>query len=396
MLRRVWVSAVALLVGCGESNDYKVDDAAATAKIQEFYLRDPMTYWSQYGVPALVRSAGSVSEAGLDELAPFASLEPRFEADRFMMLVQDGALPADVVSDAMAIAGPAPSPWVVHLAMYVVLVDRLDLARLEGGYASTGATEALSILDQVFRAGFSEGSLAAIAPGGIKMNAREIAPPRTVCSPGADAFSDDAAASTAAADAGADDNNTTYTFPWREIMSGSMWKTSYNGACATVAVGACASKLGIAGFEPRVSCATWNDVSDEVRDTSSKSGGTIGGVTRFFENRGYCGKWARDGLGESACEEAAAALGRGCNVDLVYRDSGGGAGHIENVDLVTVDATNSSACIVHTLSWGMSAMVNVESGRFKGKSDAGRYGAGSYLGKAGPAQFLYFCPCEDR
>jgi hypothetical protein len=240
-------------------------------------------------------------------------------------------------------------------------------------------------LEALVDAGFDPEALLALAP--LLKDALRDELPDALCLAGSDPLSTPAGAGGGALEV-----------RWREIEDASVWASEHNAACAAVAVGTCASELGLAGFGPAATCEQWDSLSEALGASPGGSGGSASDIGAFFGGRGYCQHVAYDGPLESACEEAAAALGRGCNVFLVY--TGAGGRHMEHVDGVAVDATPDTRCTARTLSWGRSSTTTYEGrgaftigGKFSGKADGARYGAESYLAGEGEGLFVYYCPC---
>ena len=136
-------------------------------------------------------------------------------------------------------------------------------------------------------------------------------------------------------------------------------------------------------------CAAWNSLGQQLSATPGTPGAPAGSWSSWYQARGYGCTIAKDGPLESAREEARKAHNRGCDVLLHYIPDGGGQSHIEMVAGFPPDTLGES---VSTLSWGTVANVTVIFGRFFSKTDAGRYGANSFLSRSGSAVFYYYCP----
>jgi hypothetical protein len=375
-------------------------DSQGRAASAAFYAADPSGYWARDGLPPLIRLAHRRGPGGIETLAPLAQA---FDSERFIVAVERRSLrPQELNDEAGALLGTA-QPWEVWLRLTEETVARLDTARAEYAWSTPPQAEALTVsLRSLFDAGFLVEQLTALAPRPTKEHEAGLSGlPEQICFAGADRFSDAVAGRP---DTGSDDDDTDKTVAWRDIQQpAELWNTTYNAACMALATGSCAAKLGLEGFGPEVGGKQWNDLSRELGAEPGDSGAPPSGLPRFFQERGYCFHVAWDGPLESACEEADAALVRGCDVLHMYYGPSG-AGHVETVDDVTPDSSDDTRCTVETLSWGRSETVTYQGSRpstrggtFSGKSDGHRYapeGKESYLQGSGRALFVYFCRCE--
>ncbi len=181
---------------------------------------------------------------------------------------------------------------------------------------------------------------------------------------------------------------------WTDI-TGSPFETTHNGACGSVASGACAHKLGL--LKEDVNSAEWDDLSKGIGAPADGMGAQVTGnpsIKSWFDGKGYGMTTARDKDGESASQEAKKALEKGCDVMLWYKNANG-SGHIEVVTAISIDANDSKKGTATTLSWGQSATTTFKSGKFSGKSDGSRYRpadqAKGWLEGEGDAELIYFC-----
>jgi len=185
---------------------------------------------------------------------------------------------------------------------------------------------------------------------------------------------------------------------WTNITSSSTFgDTTYNGACASLAVGASLAKMGVIG--DATSAYFWNELSRLLGATPGTLGAYATDISAFYETVGYGTSQAYDGPIESAVEEAKKALDRGCDVQIYYYSADGKRAHTEFVTGITVNPADSSKATISTLSWGSGATVtytgSADGGAYTGKSDGALYRkpteTASYLEQTGTAVLHYYC-----
>ena len=363
-----------------EPNIQEYDYDADRADIANFYESNINAYWARYGFPPL----GFLSElrASLGDTNPnavFADVFTAFDQQRFFLSLESGQLPPEVMEAFFN--NPSSNPAQTVLASILQYLEQLKNAEANGDVAMT--EQVYFSLEMLTAGAFSpEGllELTILDNGGIPTAFLNI----DIC------FSHSHGLDGEVMEPPADGGDDGLKVKWDSI-TGIHWKTDYNGACGTVATGACAHKLGL--IDDDVDCKEWNDISKDIGAKKGGLGATIDGISSYFKGKGYGRTTARDTDKQSAAQEAKSALARGCDVMIWYKN-GDKAGHIEVVTEVTVDATNPKKGTMKTLSWGQSATTTFESNKFSGKSDGNRYGSGgkkSWLEEKGDAEIIYFC-----
>ena len=386
-MRRTALALVALLVSaCSDapaSGDGGSDGGASEdARIAARYAADPIAYWADDGLPSVIRGAGALEELG--DPTPFSELEDLFSAfqeDAFLTAVEEGSMPPFLRERYELVRAGAPElPAVEALQRALAItVQRVDDQR-RWDPADPVLAEERAELATLLGLAFGAGRRGELTPTREKPVEREAAPgdrvecqepepaPRPQDPPPA---------------------------RWTQVATSATWPGIPNGKCATLAAGMCLGRLG--EDDGTVSCEKWETISRGLQALPT-GGATRGDQETFFEEKGYCYKRAGDcpralrALGcDSACEEARAAIRRGCDVFLHYWD--GERGHVEYVHRVRVDPAPGSpyACTVQTQDFAGIEDVRVEDGGYSAKSNADHH---AELGATGEAEFSIVCRCD--
>lgn len=368
-----------------DPTDYEADRAAGA----NGYLQDPVSYWARDGIPGLSRLAGLLESLGETQPnRPFDSFLLSLDEGILLSELETGNLPPDfsiIFNEQLTFQAPREA----LISTFRTLVQEVDFLVFNDGDPAQVEGIFQGLHDTIAIGGFDMSALDFLAPSPTK---ELISDPPTLPDwfglHGSDEFLSLTVTDPPAPKA--DDTDTTKSKKWEEI-SGLCWDTTYNGACGTHAVGPMGKKLGL--LKCTVNCKEWNDLSQAIGAVAGTLGAKKGKISEWFQGKGYACSKAWDGLRESACEEAKAALDRGCALSICYFKDG--KGHIEMVTGISVDAADSEKCTVTTLSWGQAATVTYDSGTYSGKSDGPRYRsateAKSYLEGSGTAQLNYYC-----
>lgn len=360
--------------------DYDGDRGA----IETFYRQNLYLYWANYGFPALSNLSRMLSELGeINDHSPFDGAAGAFSAEMFFQALDSGQLPPPVVQEYFAM--PASNPWFAVLKSIRSYGLQIYNAASEGNPAA--AQLARDELEKLTFLCFDPEMLHAMSVIGDK--GFDAPPPamvniRLCC--------DKNHISNMVQEPPAGGVNP--RIKWTDI-TGSPFETTHNGACGSVASGACAHKLGL--LKEDVNSAEWDDLSKGIGAPAGGMGAQVTGnpsIKSWFDGKGYGMTTARDKDGESASQEAKKALEKGCDVMLWYKNANG-SGHIEVVTAISIDANDSKKGTATTLSWGQSATTTFKSGKFSGKSDGSRYRpadqAKGWLEGEGDAELIYFC-----
>ena len=357
-----------------------------------FYAADVQSYWVHYGIPPLSRLSNLLQDGGTDPTNAFEGLMQGFDEPTFNAALSGGLLPLEFSNHVAAFEFAGQPPGVALINTFRDFVDELDTVLDQQGTNAPRVLQIYQLFADVFPQAFQTNGLAPLAPQATKQFSDPVETNiNWVDIHFSDSFTTGYVASLPPFVTKPDDTNTTSRIPWSKITNSTIWNTTYNGACAAVANGASMAKLNPGQFPAGATCQFWNDFSCLIGtgNTPLHVGAYPADVAMFYDSLGYSCIGARKGLFESAVEEAKAALDRGCDVTLFYEDDAGTMGHVEMVEAITVDPNNSGHATVHTLSWGSHPSVDVNAGRFSGKTDGARYGG--FLADKGKAFFRYYC-----
>jgi len=376
--------------------DYNRDRPA----VASFYWQDPVNYWSAYGVPALARLANMQKDLGSTNMDAFNGFLNAFDSAKFTNALQTHQLPEQFEFFARSYLTNSPNLTNAYVNSFVSLVaenDKLtncpDLFR-----TNCLATNQLTfVFAKVLTNTAHVNTLTNWAPQTNKVFFNPSQQTNTPSINWVDTHGSDAFAVTQITTAHPGDNDSSFTVKWADITSPSIWNTSLNGACASVAVGASLAKLGVGPAE--TTCRFWNELAGLMGTTTNIVGAYDDGIAGLYKTLGYGCNGAYDGPFESAAEEAKKALARGCDVQIDYTSADGTRGHTELVHSITLDPTDSSKATISTLSWGQNATVrysgSVAGGTYSGKSDGNRYRKAtettSWLEVNGSATLRYYC-----
>ncbi len=363
------------------------DYESGRPNVARHYLDDVLSYWAKSGFPALARLSRINESIGEDPFMNFTMVLSAFDEQAFLESLESKQLPAELTDVYNRYAAEMP---VREALIYTIrdLTSEMDQYRFRAkDPAREEAVQALFL--ELLSNAFNRETLISFSPKEDKEYKNEIPPILDQqCASGMDYFASLVETPEPPAE---DDNDTSNPIPWGEVKTVN-WKTTHNGACAALAVGACAAKLGL--VPDSVTCELWNDLSEDICATA-EGGAYSSKIAKYFDENGYECSTAWDGWFESACEEAKAALDRGCDVNIVYVSADGTKAHREMVTGINVSDANDENCSVSTLSWGQGATVNYKGGKYSGKSDGRRYRQmgepKSYLEGSGTARLIYYC-----
>ncbi|MEM7105176.1 MAG: hypothetical protein AAF502_18710 [Bacteroidota bacterium] len=365
------------------------DYLADRGSIYDFYKSNPQAYFGQFGVPPLARLGRLNESLGGNPFSAFKMMQAFYNDEAFIQAVEQGFIHPEFAQ--VYIENLNSNPFAAIVLAFLTYTDQMDVYLNEGLTEDPNVLLIYQIFTEVVTYAFDPAMFDALAPIPEKEYVTPL-PENGIdalgfC--GMDSFTEVLCQNPVNNE---DDNDTSTDIDWDDVSS-IPWKTTYNGACATLATGACAAKLGI--LDDDVNCSEWNDLSEDIGATPGKIGAPISGINDYFEGEGYGVSEAWDGWSESAVEEAEAALGRGCDVMLYYESADGTAAHIEVVTDIDVDGSDDTKGTITTLSWGRSATTTYDSGSYSDKSDGNRYRqAGenkSYLEGTGKAKLIYYC-----
>lgn len=379
-----------------DDTDYNRDRLA----VAQFYERDPIQYWATYGIPALARLSLLQADPQADPINPFRGFLQGFLTNRLIALLDSGDLPevfATNVNKQLAAGAPITNAVVKTITDLVREHDAtncLDLFR-----TNCLQTNALSpVFKKVLTNSWSSNSWTGVAPGTNKLvfstnQFTNTLGPKWIDTHGTHGFT----TNSRPVRPPVRDTNTVTKVKWTNITSSTFTDTTYDGACASLAVGASLAKMGVIGDDS--SAYFWNELSRLLGAQPGTLGAYSTDIAAFYETVGYGASAAYDGPIESAVEEAKKALDRGCDVQICYYNSDRTKGHTEFVTGITIDPANSSRATISTLSWGSGATVtytgSASGGTFSGKSDGSLYRKStetvSYLEQTGTARLHYFC-----
>lgn len=380
-----------------DPTDYNRDRAS----VAQFYHRDPVDYWATHGVPALARLAIFRQQVGTDPFQPFQGFMQGFNEGRFFAALENNQLPAPFAALATNELASGSSATNAYLNSFIKLVQQSDASTNCPSLFRTNCVVTNSfvpVFTQVMTNTISTNGWTTWAPQTNKVfinpaQQTNHATINWVDVHGSDAFTTNRRPATAPND----DTNTTFTTQWENISTPTLWNTTYDGACASVAVGASLAKLGVG--PTNTTCRFWNELSRLLGSTPGVLGAYQTNIAALYGSLGYGCNAAYDGPFESAVEEAKKALERGCDVAITYISPDRTRAHTEMVLGITVSAADSTKGTISTLSWGQNATVNysgsVTGGSYSGKSDGQRYRKStettSYLEGTGTSIIHYYC-----
>lgn len=385
------------ITGCEKNEDivppetYPIDQTdylADRGDIFSFYNADPIHYFGHHGIPALCRLSNLKKTIGGNYLNAFDGLKPYFYIEGLYGSFELSLINPEFVNHLLELNSSPDFNELVQTLIF--FTDKLDATNPDDPFVQ----EIYNSFTIIVEFAFNPAMFADLAINPQKEYITPL-PENTIdaigyC--GMDYFTELICQTKINNE---DDNNTSDNVDWDNI-TGVPFKTTHNGACATLATGACAEKLGI--LDSDVNGKEWEDLSEEIGATPGEVGAPISGINKYFEENGYGVSSAYDGLFESAVDEAKDALDRGCDVMIQYVSADGKSSHIEVVTGISVDSDDDEKGTISTLSWGQSATVTYDSGEYSGKSDGSRYKQSgedkSYLQGTGTAKLIYYCP-ED-
>jgi hypothetical protein len=369
--------------------------------VASFYHQDPVVYWAQFGVPALSRLAQMRSDLKLEASSTFDGFMRAFQPDRFLAALETTRLEPRFAQEATNFLATA-DPTNAYIKTFMKLV-RLDDASTNCGNSLTLHTNCYSTNTSIFVNAITNSmDITRWTNSAPSTNKIFFHPVQYTNSPpinwidvhGSDAFT---GTNTILITPRNDDNNTNFVTKWTDITASSIWKTTHDGACATVAVGASLAKLGAAPNE--ITCQFWESLSKQLGATPGTVGAFQTDIAALYKDFGYGCTEAYDGPNESAAQEAKKALDRGCDVQISYVSADKRKAHTEMVLDIAIDSADSSNATISTLSWGGNATVtykgSIFGGSYSGKSDGQSYRASgetqSYLEGTGTATLRYYC-----
>lgn len=363
------------------------DDGTGRSEVAQFYERSPQHYWVHFGIPPLARLSDINEAAGRNPQDSFAGLNRGFDARRFHTAFQGGLLAAEFTKRLTFFLESGQGTNEAVNSSFRFFVTELDSVYEAQGTNAPRIEQIFGMFNGVFSNSYNVANLAVIAP----LPEKQGQFPATtnlgwVDLHGSDAFT----LQVPPLPPNLADTDTSSRIRWKDIRDAN-WNTTYNGACAAVATGASLAKLAPEKFPASTTCQFWNEFSRGIGNQAGSVGATANGMANYYATLGYQCVTAKDGVLETAVEEADKAWKRGCDVTLHYLSADGKEAHIEMVELIVLDPNNSQRATVHTLSWGQHESVTYDNGTWSGKSDGNRYGSENYLQDSGKATFYYYC-----
>jgi hypothetical protein len=375
--------------------DYNRDRPTVAA----FYNRDPVAYWASFGIPALARLAVIRQNLGINPWEPFEGFLQGFDANRFLAAIDKNELPPQlgtVVTNEIAQGANVTNAFLKSLVTLVSEGDRTNCP--ENFRTNCFVTNSFTpVFTKVMTNTMTTNKWTGWAPQTNKTITNPAVLtnylPNWIDQHGSDSF----ARNNRPVTPPNDDSNTTFRVSWDAISASTTWNTTYDAACAAVAVGASLAKLGV--ISTNTTCQFWNELSRLLGATPGSLGAYPSDIAAFYGSLGYGCNQAYNGPFESAVEEAKKALERGCDVQIDYYSNDRSRGHTEMVTGITIDPTNSSKATISTLSWGSGATVTYTGsstgGAYSGKSDGQSYRKStesvSYLEQTGISVIRYYC-----
>lgn len=411
--------------------DYSRDRSAMAA----FYNQNPSGYWAQFGIPPLTRLAQVLEGGGASPAEAFGDLQPAFQPQVLQQALSQNQLPppvAERLQQALRMGAPL---WDATLGTFSSLIRDWDQIRETQGSEHPSLAQITQQVQVLFDRAFAIPNLQHLAPVAQK----EVLPGQQPL-PGIDdlhgtsdyadvsvnrhltgltkepvvlngapavlshyqfriveftgktaRFRTEAITLTNVPDNAPPpnpaDGELAPLTPWPAITNS--WPTTHDGACATLATGLSAWKLGLLPY--LVNCQLWNQISHELGAVPGVAGATGDGQAAWYGARGLSCTKAVDTADQSAVAEADAALARGCDVRIRYVSRDGSQAHTEFVTSIDRVPNSTTQWRVRTISWGQLANVTVGPAGFRDKSDGPRYGAGGFLNGEGIAEFYYYC-----
>lgn len=383
--------------------EISAEQQAAISRIRAAYEADLAEYWSRSGFPPIARLADIRQALGLDPEAAFVGVLAYADAESLQLAFSRGALSPSLQERISLLHEALGDRWEsILIALIREIVAESDKAL--GVSIPRGVTEpAAALLKEIYGLALTD-----LGPALYPRTGKACDPPEgTVLSDEAiemcfldcsdpgnkrDPICD--VEDVVRDEPRPDDENTTTSTKWDDISTPGLWDTTYNPSCVGQGLGQCMAKLG--EFDDECTCEDWNEFGREVGTEPGESGATISDQKAYVEGKGYCWTVATDGVyfplinpdPESACEEAKAAMDRGCDVLIIWRT------HEEMVTDITINASNERRCTLGTSSWGDAATVDYESGEAFNKSDKSKYGDKSSVQEEGAdVKLVYICPC---
>lgn len=365
--------------------DYNADRPA----VAQYYLADPQAYWVNDGIPPLSRLADLLADGGANPSNAFDALMVGFTQPQFDASLAGGLLPNEFSNRVVSFTMLGQPSGEALINSFRTFVDEMDTNLVAFGTNAPRALQILDLFDDVFPHAFDTNQLVFLEPDPL---AKDSTGPWLNYVNWEDIHGTDAHCNNVPPPPpGSGDTDTSFKTPWDKITNSAIWNTSYDAACAAVAVGASMAKLRPGVFPTETTCQFWNDISRLMGASTTTIGAQADGIAALYSLLGYSCTDATDGPFESAVEEACKALKRGCDVNITYIGADGSA-HREMVEDIAVFPGNTKKAILRTLSWGQHEYVTVESGQYSGKTNAAQqYGAGSFLAGAGQAILRYYC-----
>jgi hypothetical protein len=378
-----------------DTTDYNL----GRASIAERYHHDPIEYWANFGVPALARLAAMRERVGLDPFAVFRGFLQGFDEMRFREALVRDDLPPPIsvtLSNQLSAGLALTNAFVKTMITLVKTNDTTNCFTVISTNCFRTNTLA-PVFSKVMTNWATTNTWSAWEPAGSKSlystNQLTNHPGfNWIDTHGTHGFTQERRPARPPIN-----TNTTVKVKWEDITSESFTNTTYNGACASVAVGASLAKLGL--IPDDTSAQFWNELSRLIGATPGTLGAYATDVAAFYKTLGYGAANAYDGPSESAVEEAKKALERGCDLAISYYSADGTLGHAEFVLGIEIDPNDSTKGTISTLSWGQHATVtydgSISGGTYDGKSDGARYRkpgqSASWLEQTGTAYLRYYC-----
>lgn len=382
-----------------DTTDYHQDRAA----VAQFYHRDPVSYWATFGIPALARLAVIRENVGADPYAPFEGFLQGFDTNRFLIALDRNEFPTPLSITFSNEFSAGLSVTNAFIRTLITLVKTNDATNcFEIFRTNCFNTNSLApVFSSVATNWAGSNTWSGWAPQTNKtlFNTNQATSHRGITwvdTHGSHAFTQ-RPLPTPQPHA---DSNTTIRVKWEDIISSTFSNTTYNGACASVAVGASLAKLGL--IADNTTPQFWNDLSRLLGATPGTSGAFTTDIAAFYDTLGYGATQAYDGPSESAVEEAKKALERGCDVAVEYISADNTRAHLEFVIGININPADSTKATLSTLSWGDNAFATynggITGGTYANKTDGQRYRkpgeTASYLEQTGTCILFYYCKKE--
>ncbi len=370
---------------------FEIDDYNYKTDIPDmidFYEQDPIQYYAEFGLPSITKSASILNEYGDNPIDAFDLLLAYFSDSMAQKAINDQLWSRAFIQKMQNASGNLAEKWthtIIHFGNQVnqLYIQNPDDPQLDQLYKILGDGIQLVMPNEFF--------IDMMMIEDISLYEFPITNDWLALTCGCGMDDDDEIIECDEEEVDTFDQEPNEVRKWSEVDEPFIPPHRFDGKCATLAAGNCLVKLK--QIEDKIDIDIWKDLSKKLG--AKKRGGVDRRATNaYFKSLGFGVTVAADKKGETAVQQAAKAMAKGCDVKLSFANKAKKKYHVEYVTDIKVDKDDPSKAVITSISWGVKSTQDVKNGKFTNKEPNKTRNENSWLSQEGDAIIRIFCPVK--